>query len=339
MMLHLAMPFASLAVTAAAGSLGCDCSWTHGGSTCGADDGSVCWAVCCGGACDCSWTHGGSSCGSSDGSVCWRECCGGHDPSPSPSPVPPTPGPSPSPPGHDDYCPSAADLTTAYGTPELKDQGWTVHGNGGVATKSTFNLLGGSVDFDIDLSAVSTGVNANIYTISPSIGSSGYNGGNYCDGADNDKPWCLEVDWLESNGNCGGATTLHTKAGPGPNGCTSWGCRTNYHYNGRSVFHMRIEYGTDGSWTTKRDGQVINAGTMSPHPGAGDWAVIKSTYESKGALIYSSEWQGWVPVQECGTSGNLPGSHFSIKHLRITGSVVQGPTPRGCSQLNSTIVV
>jgi len=227
----------------------------------------------------------------------------------------------------------------AYGTPQLKDQGWTVQGNGGVATKSAFNLLGGFVEFDIDLSSVSTGVNANIYTISPGIGSAGYVGSNYCDGADNDKPWCVEVDWIESNGNCGGATTLHTKAGPGNNGCTSWGCRASYHYNGRTSFHMRIEHGEDGSWTTIRDGQVINAGTMSPTPGGNDWAVLRSAYQEKGAVIYSSEWQGWVPVEDCGTSGNLPGSHFSISNLKIKGSVVQGPTPRACESLNQTVVV
>merc|ERR1712066_820070 len=92
---------------------------------------------------------------------------------------------------------------------------------------------------------------------------------------------------------------------------------------------MRIEYGTDGSWTTIKDGQVI--GGLSPSPGGFDWGVIKSTHESKGAVIYSSEWEGWVPVEDCGTSGNLPGSHFSISSLRIKGSIVQGPQPTRCS--------
>jgi len=221
------------------------------------------------------------------------------------------------------------------------DQGWSVSGNGGVATKSAFNLVGGFVEFDIDFSGVSTGVNANIYTISPSISPGGYSGGDYCDGADNDKPWCLEVDWIESNGNCGGATTLHTKQGPGSNGCTSWGCRASYHYNGRSSFHVRVEYGQDGSWTTIRDGQVINAGSLSPTPGSNDWNVIKSSYASKGAVIYSSEWQGWVPVQDCGTSGDLPGSHFTVRNLKVKGAVVQGPTPRSCTGLtqNATVIV
>jgi len=105
---------------------------------------------------------------------------------------------------------------------------------------------------------------------------------------------------------------------------------------------MRIEYGADGTWTTIRDGQVIGAGSLSPTPGGWDWSVIKSTYEGKGAVIYSSEWSGWVPVEECGTSGNLPGSYFSVSNLRIKGSIVQGPTPRACGGIavvNRTIVV
>jgi len=222
----------------------------------------------------------------------------------------------------------------------MKDGGWENHGNGGVATKSAFNLLGGWVEFDIDLSSVQTGVNANIYTISPSIPASGFEQGNYCDGA-GEKPWCVEVDWIESNGNCGGATTLHAKPGPGNDGCSAWGCRNNYHYNGKTSFHMRIEYGADGTWTTIRDGQVINGGTMNPSPGGADWAALKSAYESKGAVIYSSEWVGWVPVDDCGGGGDLESSHFSISNLRIKGQVVQGPTPRACSSvsLNSTLVL
>jgi hypothetical protein len=243
------------------------------------------------------------------------------------------------------FCPSASDLAVAYGTPQLNNQGWAVQGNGGVATKAAFNLVGGFVEFDIDFSNVKTGVNANIYTISPSIDASGYTGSRYCDGAKTDDNWCLEVDWIESNGNCGGATTLHTIKGPGSNGCTAWGCRASYHYNGKSSFHMRIEYGADGSWTTIRDGQTIGTGSLSPNPSAADWSIIKDAYASKGAVVYSSEWQGWVPVEECGTSGDLSSSHFSVSNLKISGSVVQGPTPTKCSSLEnarnatSTVIV
>jgi hypothetical protein len=40
---------------------------------------------------------------------------------------------------------------------------------------------------------------------------------------------------------------------------------------------------------------------------------------------------GWVPVSDCGTSGNLDAAKFSISNLVINGTVVQGPTPTMCS--------
>ena len=55
--------------------------------------------------------------------------------------------------GHVRYCPSADDLVVAYSaplTPSLKDRGWTLHGGGGVATKSSFNLLAGFAEFDVE---------------------------------------------------------------------------------------------------------------------------------------------------------------------------------------------
>lgn len=267
--------------------------------------------------------------------------CHGHfcpsGPTPSPGPTPPPPAPSPK----ASYCPSANDFTVAYGTPQLNNQGWTVHGNGGVATKSTFNLLGGSVEFDVDFSAVGKGVNANIYTVSPSIAASGYTPDKYCDGA-GVKPFCLEVDWIESNGACGAATTLHTIKGPGSNGCTSWGCRASYAYDGKTKFHMKIEHGEDGTWTTSKDGASV--GALNPAPSGNDWSILKSYYENKGALIYSSEWEGWVPMaDQCGAASSDPnllsGSHFTVSNLKIVGSVVQGPTPTRCASENSTVVV
>jgi hypothetical protein len=193
-------------------------------------------------------------------------------------------------------------------------------------------LLGGAVEFDINFSGVHTGVNANIYTISPTIQKeSGFSFSDYCDGAKKDKSqWCLEVDWIESNGDCGGATTLHTVFGPGSSGCTAWGCRASYHYNMKSSFHMRIEHAADGTWTTIRDGEVISFGSLSPTPGTNDASVIKSFMESKGAVIYSSLWTGWVPVADCGQTGDLDSSHFTVKNLKINGTVVQGPTPTSC---------
>jgi hypothetical protein len=214
----------------------------------------------------------------------------------------------------------------------LFDQGWSISGGGGAATKAAFNLLGGSVDFDIDLCSVHTGVNGNIYTVSPAgLGAAGFSSDKYCDGAQTGAKWCMEVDWLESNGNCGGATTLHTIEGPGAVGCTAWGCRSTYHYGSRCAFHMTIQYGNDGQWTTIRDGQTIGPNDLSPAASSNDWRIISDFYSTKGAIIYSSEWTGWVPLNDCGTTGDLASSSFSIKNLKITGSVVQGPTPRVCS--------
>lgn len=234
------------------------------------------------------------------------------------------------------FCPSTNDIKKIYGSDasmsnvDIYNQGWTVHGNGGVATKAAFNLNGGTVEFDIDFGNVDTGVNANIYTISPQFSGSEYNDGDHCDGAENDLPWCLEVDWTESNGHCGGATTLHTKPGEGDDGCTAWGCRVNYHFNGVSQYHMKIQYGSDGSWQTYMNGNLLNDWNIQP--GGDAWNVIKSAHESTGAVIYSSEWTGWVPVDDCGTSpGDLGGSSFSVSNLVVEGSVVQGPEPTRCS--------
>merc|ERR1711972_939943 len=49
-----------------------------------------------------------------------------------------------------------------------------------------------------------------------------------------------------------------------------------------------------------------------------------------GAVLYSSQWVGWVPGS-CGGDGNLQASSFSVSNLKITGKVVQGPEPHRCT--------
>jgi len=236
------------------------------------------------------------------------------------------------------YCPTADDLTLAYcdpgpnfdmACPTLTDGGWTVNGGGGVATKSAFNLLNGYVEYDIDISNVDTGVNANIYTISPQFSGPFFNKTlDYCDGAATGSDWCMELDWIEVNGHCGGAATIHTIEGPGNDGCTAWGCRITEHY-GNSKFHMKVEHDGNGAWTITRDGQVMSG--WNPDP-SGAWGYIKQMMQERGTVIYSSEWTGWVPADDCGTdAGDLYGSSFSISNLKIYGSVVQGPEPTECS--------
>ena len=89
-----------------------------------------------------------------------------------------------------------------------------------MATKASFNLLGGFAEFDHDFSAVNDGVNDNIYSISSRLHGDVFSkGADYCDGGGNtSKPagkggYCLEVDWIESNGKCGGATAIHDVPG------------------------------------------------------------------------------------------------------------------------------
>jgi len=233
----------------------------------------------------------------------------------------------------DVYCPNSGDLIVAYGDGvQIEDGGWGIQGDGGAATKAAFNLLGGYVEFDFDVSSANTGVIPNIYTVSPDGIGGGFSSDHYCDDGENDKPDCLEVDWLESNGGCGGATTLHTVSGTGGGACNYWGCRTTYSF-GSSTFHVKVEYGNDGKLTITRDGQYISGDSFDPPASGNDWGIVKSTYESKGGVIYSSQWTGdWVPADFCGGGpGDLGGSHFRVSNLRISGSVVQGPEPQKCS--------
>lgn len=232
------------------------------------------------------------------------------------------------------YCPSASDIIMSYyndptNKPKIYNQGWNITNGGGIATKSAYNLLGGSVEYDVDFSRTPIGVNANIYTISPTIPKTGFTKANYCDAQKSDSEWCMELDWIETNGFCGGATTLHTVPGTGNHDCTAWGCASTYIYNGKSKFHMKITYGIDGKMSVYRDDILVS--NYSPTPKDNSWNIIAATMESKGAVIYSSIWVGWVPIQnKCGTGGSLLNSQYSISNLRIVGAVVQGPIPKLC---------
>jgi hypothetical protein len=232
------------------------------------------------------------------------------------------------------YCPSASDVIQTWNqttSPKIFDQGWTITGGGGVATKAAFNLLGGYVEYDIDFSRSNSGVNSNIYTISPIFHSSqGYNPADYCDAQLQGSAFCLEMDWVESNGNCGGATTVHSKEGQVWGYCSAYGCVNDYHYNGRSIYHMRLEYASDGTFTSYRDGQKVSYSNYNPQPTSEDSSIISSYNRDRGSVITSTQWTGWVPVEDCGTSGDLPSSTFTVTNLKIYGSIVQGPAPRSC---------
>ena len=295
--------------------------------------------------CDCSWTKKVPCIMAKDDKSCCFSCCclenKGNSPTniPTPSPlpvpiipvpiIPVQPVPSISIPNQKLYCPSVKDIVVGYGNAKLYDQGWLNKGGGSAATKASFNLLGGYVEFDIDFTNTQEGINGNIYTISPfNIPSSGFTQKNYCDGAKKGSNWCVEIDWIESNGNCGGATTLHTIEGPG-SGCTAWGCSSKYKYNGKPSFHMKISYSLDGNVNVYRDNQLVQP--YNPQPKPNELVVLVEQYKKYGAVIYSSLWKGWVPMENsCASNGDLPSSSFEVKNLKINGILVQGPEPSLC---------
>jgi len=235
------------------------------------------------------------------------------------------------------YCPAATDFIAAYdsgaGSVTLLNRGWKITNGGGVATKASFNLIGGSVEYDIDFTNTHLGVNANIYTISPVMsGTTPFSNSLYCDGQKTGSAWCTEVDWIESNGACGGGSALHSLPGTGSGLCNAWGCSASYTYGGAKKVHMKITYDSAGKWTTVVGSTTVGPTNFSPLPKASDWAQVKDHYTNRGAVIYSSQWVGWVPTPgTCsGSNGNLAGSSFTISNLKIVGSVVKGPTPKLC---------
>jgi len=229
------------------------------------------------------------------------------------------------------------------------DGGWVINGGAAVATKAAFNLLGGYVEYDIDYTDVKPGINFNFYTISPDgIGAGGFNSDIYCDGATGTPRHCMELDFLEGAGNCGFAATIHTKDGDNNNGCTAWGCRTDITFDGTTSFHMKIEFGTDGSMTWHVADRVFPSSGMNPRPDGQAMGRITGDLASKGGVLYSSMWghegQCWTPLEDqCGKcddqvhgSDSLRSSHGTVSNLKIMGSVVQGPQPRACGDSAQT---
>merc|ERR1719162_126575 len=98
---------------------------------------------------------------------------------------------------------------------------------------------------------------------------------------------------------------------------------------------MRAAFSTDGWMTVFMDGSKVDV--TSPVPSEAAHKYVHDTMASKGVQIQSSQWVGWVPgAKECPGGNNLDGSTFSIRNVRVSGTVVQGPPPTQC---NGDIVV
>merc|ERR1712087_603092 len=249
--------------------------------------------------CDCGWASS-ATCGHDDGSCCFGCCCGS-----SPGPSPPGP-PSPAG-GGAKYCPNpASDFAADYGSPKWSSSGWTIHGGARASSKASYNLAGGFVEFDMDLGGAHGGVNNNFYITFPN------SVGNYCDSGGTGG--CAELDFVENTGNCAAATTFHTDPGGGDKGGTQT-------VNGiSSHVHVRAEWdGSGDQLAVHVDGHAIS--------GPGN---VGGEMTSRGAVLYSSQWTGWVPGS-CGGDGNLGASTFSVSNLKIEGKVIQGPEPKRCA--------
>jgi len=254
-----------------------------------------------------------------EGSCNGHYCADGPSPSPTPGPSPPGP-PAPTPSGDiNEYCPETsedfqAEVEGPPGTITWAPQGWKIQGQRRVSSKASFDLKGGSVEWDMDLSQSHGGVNSNLYVTFPHKENCGKDC--YCDSGATGG--CAEMDYTENNGGCFQATTWHEdasggdKPGHGGTGSMSGG-----------VVHMKATYSADGSQLDMQVGDNHYSGNG-----------LADELAQYGAVIYSSQWVGWVPGS-CGGDGDLQASSFSVSNLKITGKVVQGPEPTKC---NSTAV-
>eukprot|EP01123_Difflugia_compressa_P001805 TRINITY_DN1226_c0_g1_i1.p1 TRINITY_DN1226_c0_g1~~TRINITY_DN1226_c0_g1_i1.p1 ORF type:complete len:245 (-),score=37.82 TRINITY_DN1226_c0_g1_i1:115-849(-) len=217
------------------------------------------------------------------------------------------------------YCPVQNDFTYG-GNIQWIGSGWIMTGSGGVHGKTSFNLLGGYVEFDMNTTYAHTGINNNFYTSSPSTCCA------YCDIQPGNHPQCMEMDIIENNGNCLAQTTWHTW--PNKNGdCDENGCWGQM-YHPASTFHVRAEFSTDGWMVVTLNGARV--WVTNPVPSNNAKQYVMDTMQKLGAMFHSTQWQGWVPGGNCGGSGDLNSSVFSVENLRVYGSVVQGQVPASC---------
>jgi len=262
---------------------------------------------------------------------CGGEWCPDAGPSPpTPTPIPtPTPPPSPSPEGLTLYCPTASDMNSEHGNVQFINGGWKQTGDARVSSKTSWNLLGGYIEFDMDVSEATAGTNTNIYTVSMPMDNCGESC--YCDIQNNGSPICMELDIIEANGQCYFASTWHTVPGFNGGGCDAGGCAYDGALPGTN-FHMKSVWSDTGDWLTYMDDQPLHVNNYEKNTlSDADRQVVMDTMNNVGAAIESSQWQGWVPGTSCPGGGDLASSSFSISNLRVYGRVSHGPEPTRCA--------
>jgi len=277
--------------------------------------------------------------------------------------------------GLDMYCPSSSDLQWDYGEGEgcmIHNQGWQITGGARVSTKAAFNLLGGWVEFDMDISKSFVGANNNVYGTFPTHSPGNYNTNMYCDGQDIAPYWCPEMDFIENNGPVAWGSTWHTVPGldvpnvtspPNAvsNGCDSHGCAADrlfdpppwYQANCKNSsntgissalpFKLRINFDqytgdmvfnmTQGNKSVTLQGAEYTNDYGIP-PQAYDRSVVKAAMVAQGLVVSSSQWTGWVPADDVCPSYNptYEGSMFKVMNLKLYGMVTRGSATKCAHQ-------
>ena len=219
----------------------------------------------------------------------------------------------------------------------------------------TPNLLGGSIEWDVDLSDHECGCIAAFYLVSmPGKHDDGSlwmdtDGWGYCDANQVDGNWCPEFDLMEAN-KWSWATTPHKCDAPNDKGhyyhCDQGGqCAQNitdqlewsgygpgdsYTINTDLPFHAKIEFFADGA------GQFSTFTTTMTQNGreqamTGDCSYLNnmSSDLSNGMGFVVSNWGGdasWLWHDRCQGSCNWP--ELSVSNIKVkTGGVTPGPGP------------
>lgn len=137
----------------------------------------------------------------------------------------------------------------------------------------------------------------------------------------------MEMDIYEANGAQSVGTNWHTW--PNHNGgCDQGGCEALMNVGGQ--FHVKAEFGMDGWMHTYFNGK--ENGGFNPWPSDAAREFVRSTMSSRGVVFASSQWTGFVPGAG-NVNGDLDNSQYSIRNVRVSGTVVMGPEPPKCSGL------
>merc|ERR1719213_129192 len=224
------------------------------------------------------------------------------------------------------YCPkpNIDVMKDGSGNVEFENNGWTLQGYGRVRGKTSFNLLGGMISFKMHIEGVQPAVNTNFYTVSPRIDDPSFFD-SYCDIQEGNWESCMELDIVENNGNCKAQTTVHTVPLWGNPDCDRGGCAVLGNlWSG--TFDVVAHWAEDGTMTVTMNGNHFNPPMT--------WKakeILRDTMNTRGALLVSSQWTGWVPCDNCCPGGgNLAASTFTISDVEIQGRYVHGAEPTEC---------